>query len=174
MVSLLPTIDGVGGSTVRATALGVAIAASVLAGTCGVFLSAVWPWEQRAHTKPNRHATQSRMAPIHEIKIGSDNANGDVSFEATTATVGSCVGTDVGVVGAGVGAVVGSRVGCEVGACVRAGVGAVVGGRVGCEVGACVGAGVGAIVGTGEGAGEGENVFTETESTDAEDIDKRR
>ena len=159
MVSLLPTTDGVDGSTVRATALGVAIADSVLAGTCGVLLSAVWPWEQRAHTKPDM---QNTTAPIHEIKIGSDNANGDVSF------------ADVGVVGAGVGAIVGDCVGCEVGACVGAGVGAVVGGRVGCEVGACVGAGVGAIVGIGEGAGEGENVFTETESTDAEDIDKRR
>ena len=171
MVSLLPTTDGVDGSTVRATALGVAIADSVLAGTCGVFLSAVWPWEQCAHTKPDM---QNTTAPIHEIKIGSDNANGDVSFEAITATVGSCVGADVGVVGAGVGAIVGDCVGCEVGACVGAGVGAVVGGRVGLEVGACVGAGVGAIVGIGEGAGEGENVFTETESMDAEDIDKRR
>ena len=71
----------------------------------------------------------------------------------------------------------GHRVGCEVGACVGAvGVGIIVGeDRVSCEVGAGVGAaGVRAIVGTGEGAGDGEIVLTNTESTDAEDIERRR
>ena len=83
----------------------------------------------------------------------------------------------------------GHRVGCEVGACVgpadvgildacvgAADVGIIVGeDRVSCEVGAGVGAaGVRAIVGTGEGAGDGEIVLTNTESTDAEDIERRR
>ena len=101
-----------------------------------------------------------------------------------TIVVGDCVGCceDGTRVGAGVGGIVGDGVGCEVGTRVGAEVGGIVGDGVGCEVGsrdgasvgAIVGAGVGTIVGIGDGAGEGENVSTETESTLAEDIERRR
>ena len=65
---------------------------------------------------------------------------------------------------------VGDCVGCELGVCVGAAVGALVG------TAECAGVGIaeGAGAGIAEGAGVGENVLTETESTDAEDIARRR
>ena len=46
--------------------------------------------------------------------------------------------------------------------------------EVGADVGEIVGIGVGAIDGSGDGAGVGENVSTETDKTDAADIERRR
>ena len=45
---------------------------------------------------------------------------------------------------------------------------------MGADVGESVGIGVGAIDGSGDGAGVGENVSTETDKTDADDIERRR
>ena len=59
------------------------------------------------------------------------------------------------------------------GAVVGAPLGGVVGSGVGGALGA-LGAGVGAGVGRSLGAGVGENVLTETDSTDADDIDRDR
>ena len=45
---------------------------------------------------------------------------------------------------------------------------------MGANVGGSDGVGVGAIEGSGDGAGVGENVSTETDRTDADDIERRR
>ena len=46
--------------------------------------------------------------------------------------------------------------------------------EVGADVGGSVGIGVGAIDGSGDGAGVGENVSTDSDETDADDIERRR
>ena len=46
--------------------------------------------------------------------------------------------------------------------------------EVGADVGGIVGIGVGAIDGSGDGTGVGENVSTETDRTNADDIERRR
>ena len=60
------------------------------------------------------------------------------------------------------------------GACVGEGDGSKDGVAVGANVGGSDGVGVGAIEGSGDGAGVGENVSTETDRTDADDIERRR
>ena len=57
---------------------------------------------------------------------------------------------------------------------VGSGVGGNVGSAVGSAIGSAVGSGVGNTVGSALGAGVGENVSTETDRTDADDIERRR
>ena len=126
-------------------------------------------------------------ALVRRAKSSASSAAGPSASGACVVGAGTIISTAVGPatglplgssrirVGAEVGATVGDCVGCEVRTCVGVAVGVVVvRDCAGCKVGACDGMGVGAIVGIGEGAGEGEKVFTETESTDAEDIARRR
>ena len=89
--------------------------------------------------------------------------------------VGAGIGTpDGGGVGTGVGKGVGAGYGIRVGAVVGKLDGIGVGRVVADAVGSGEGAGDGDGVGTGDGAGVGENVSTDTDRTDADDIERRR
>ena len=84
------------------------------------------------------------------------------------------VGGGVAVVPAAVGPAVGTPLGDAVGADDGGAIDVAVGAGIGAAVGRTDGVGVGAADGTGDGVGVGENVSTETDTTDADDIERRR
>ena len=125
------------------------------------------------------------------VGTGAIATTGAAVVTTTGAAVGIGIGTDVG---AGIGTALGSCSGMSVGTSVAAAFGKFVGGDVGMAdgiadgmavggtlgvdvgmvVGRRVGIGVGGTDGSGDGAGVGENVSTETDRTDADDIERRR
>ena len=136
----------------------------------------VRPTLQRGQSSPPQSTSVSLISimPFVHVSIVGRGVGTRVGVGDGT-PVGVGVGTAVGTsVGPPVGTAVGTAVGAAVGTPVGPLVGTAVGTRVGAGLGTVEGAGLGTAVGSGLGAGVGENVSTDTDRTDADDIERRR